>query len=536
MKENDNKKDKLLNNENPTNNINYLDNFQTKLLRLFNNNKIVYILIFSLIIIFIIGLLLIKSTSINPLSNNANQNLNINSSNVDLVGTSETYIDGIKDEKVEIIKNYDYSDSVKKGYVINQDIEEKDGIKKITVTISKGKEIKEEDKIIMPDFTSYTKDKIDEWAKTNSIEINYSYEKTSGVANRVLNQQPEKDSEILKGDTIKITLSAKKTLYVPNVIGKNITEAAQIFKDENIKYSIKYEYNTKNKKDFIISTSPAANKVLNQNGTVSVYVSLGLPIISDFTNKSLTKFKEEIDKINNSGASIRYTTTEEYSDDVNYGFIISQDVKGEVSLSKTIKLVISKGEDRRNVNFAGKSLDYTTEWLSSRVYNVDYIAVYSTDIEKNIVISSNPLNLETNDNVTITYSLGKYEVPNLLGMTKDEIDAVLKAAKNKGADISYSFINVNNGSFEKGQCCYYEVEDKLIIISLSKGNMITVADYSGKSLSEFQNAGICSSLACNFILDGYTDELQSGETIITYNQSGDFTYGETIDVNYLKGE
>lgn len=166
-------------------------------------------------------------------------------------------------------------------------------------------------------------------------------------------------------------------------------------------------------------------------------------IVPDFVGQSYDEVKEKF------GDQFQFDVSEENSDDVEKGFIISQDPSAKRSISKNdkIKLVVSSGKEMGTVpDVKGKTFDLAKGLVEEAGFEVSKTEKASDDIPAGTVMSSDPVEftkLEKGSIVTLYVSIGPTSnavtVPNVIGMTEEKAETTLKNAK-----LHPIFVNVSS--------------------------------------------------------------------------------------------
>lgn len=172
------------------------------------------------------------------------------------------------------------------------------------------------------------------------------------AAGLVMATDPEGGEEIVRGGTITLTVSRGPERYaVPSLRGRTADEAREALESTNLAYAeAEAQYDEEVPEGAVIATDPAQGTVVRPDETVTVVLSLGRrPIpVEDFTGRSreeaeaaLTTGDPEIQ-----GDELQVSVTEEFSDTVPAGTVISQDpTSGTLNLGDTVTLVVSKGPE-----------------------------------------------------------------------------------------------------------------------------------------------------------------------------------------------
>jgi len=185
---------------------------------------------------------------------------------------------GIKYELV-----YEFNDKVKKDHIVSQSAKEKAIVDpktdKITLIVSKGKEIKS------PDLISMKVDEIVNWVIKNNLKIvfeeQYDYSVKLG---EIISVNYKKDDVISEGTTIKVVTS-KGQLMMKSF--NNLNEFRAWASNYNIAYKEVFEYNNSIAKGNIIKFSQESNTSIDPKAIITVYISNGNPItVPYFVGKS----------------------------------------------------------------------------------------------------------------------------------------------------------------------------------------------------------------------------------------------------------
>jgi serine/threonine-protein kinase len=164
-------------------------------------------------------------------------------------------------------------------------------------------------------------------------------------AGSVISTDPGAGERILPGDTVEAVVSKGKERYqVPDLKEMTEDEAQTALTDAHLAFGRSVpKYHATIPEGQVITSTPAAGEWLKRDTAVDLVVSRGpRPIkIVDFTGKksedALKWFKAH---------HLKTAVTEEFSDEVEEGLVISQDPKeGELFRDDTVNLVVSKGPE-----------------------------------------------------------------------------------------------------------------------------------------------------------------------------------------------
>ncbi len=178
---------------------------------------------------------------------------------------------------------YDFSNTIQKGYVMDQSISIGTTINqkedKMIITVSKGSKIK------VPDLKNMEVDEIISWVSNNNLKISFEERFDATVeAGSVIEANYNKGDEIEEGTLIKIITSK-------GVLKMKSFSSLSDFRTWASKYGVNinevYEFNDSVEQGKIIKFSHEKDSIINYNDTVTVYISDGKAIvIPDFYGKT----------------------------------------------------------------------------------------------------------------------------------------------------------------------------------------------------------------------------------------------------------
>lgn len=246
------------------------------------------------------------------------------------------------------------SDEVKKGNVVRTDPQIGTEVKKnsrVTLYISTGK-----DTVDMQDYTDQTvADAKKALIALGFVEANitsteeYSDEVDSG---KIISQTPAIDDKVVPSEAkIAFVVSkGKEPVTVPNLVGMTSSLAVQSLADIGITSpDITYQYSDQDKGDVIAQSPNSGQQAIPGETTVTLVVSSGIEKVTvpDLTGKTKAEATKAL-----SDLGLTMTTTEEYSDTVKEGSVISNDqTNQEVKKGTAIAVVLSKGKEPEKKTF-----------------------------------------------------------------------------------------------------------------------------------------------------------------------------------------
>ncbi len=386
------------------------------------------------------------------------------------------------ENNVTLTPKYEYSDSIRKNYVISQsekgDILAKN-IKNLEVIVSDGPNYELEANL--PDMVGWDVDRVIKKLKelnfdleTLNIEFNFHDEKRDVLYEQSKVGKMKRNEEL----TLKFSLGKEEDLKPVELIDlKNKTkfDATLWLKRNGIKYKIEYKFDDNIEKGKVISTDPdKGTKIEQDKTTVIVYISKGAKIVApDFEKMSLD---EIIDWATKNNVNLNYES--EYNVDVKAGDIIRVSVKKGTVIEEdtTITVVTSKGPL--------KMIDFKDDLNKLRSFaeqhNIKLVETqeFNNDIEqgKIIRVSHKPGQIiHTGESIEIVISKGNaVKIPNFIGMTESE---ARNACSNAGLDCTFSYVY---SSRTKGTIID---QNKSVGAEVTKGSNIVLSVSAGKAPS-----------------------------------------------------
>ena len=265
----------------------------------------------------------------------------------------------------------------------------------------------------IPNFYNKTINEVNEWKKTNNIEVIENYEYSDTVNKyHIISQDityPTLTKDISKL-TINISLGPdlEKEIIVPNFVGKNIDEVLKYVEENYLSnVTINYEVST-NTIDTVISQDASGS--LRRNAPINFKVAkseeMGDVEIIDFTNKTKLYALSWLNKYN-----IKVKIEEDFSDTVEIDHVIKQSITGETINNETdeIVLTISKGKMMIAPDIASMKVDDINDWITDNNLKVVYKEEYSDNIKLGDVITSSVKKddvVSNGDTIEVTISKG----------------------------------------------------------------------------------------------------------------------------------
>ena len=348
---------------------------------------------------------------------------------------------------------YEFSDTVKKDYVINQSVknEEKNPEEDtITLTISKGKQTN------VPDILDMNVDEINKWVKENDLKVSYTEEYSDEVTlGDVINSSVKKDDTVSSGDTVNITIS-RGTLKMPKLT--NLDTFKNWASNNDVKYDIAYENNSTVKKDDIIKCSHKEGDIIKKDDTVVITVSKGKSVtVPNFVGSSKSSIQNTCSSLNinctfkNGGHSDKYKKDYAISQSKKAGSTITEGASVVISLSigpqQKVNVPSFKGKTKSTIELECKKIGITCKF--------NYQSGYSNDAKDTAVSQSKSGEVVKGSTITINLSNGPAKTYTVIidanqlsngnaQATKATLEAKLKTAC-PGVTFKFTYQKANSG-------------------------------------------------------------------------------------------
>lgn len=313
----------------------------------------------------------------------------------------------------------------------------------------------------VPNFINGLSTIATKWGKNNDIEINIEQKYDSKILENIVISQDIKDgTKIFKKSKIKIVVSKGKDpnekIAVPDINSSsasdikswkesneldNVTITEEYSNDVETGKVIKYEFEN-------IATNESN---FTRNDKLTIIVSKGKKVLNmeDFTSKT----REEAEKWCKEN-NVNYKIKEKFNDTIESGKVISQSVEknSQISDDTIVTFEISIGAGIVIPNYSKVSSEEAQE-INDKI-KVKIKNIYSMKVDYGKLISQSvkagTAKKETDNEITLTYSLGKPYFASMDGTSESEIAKTFYEYNQKGANFTYSIKYVDSNE-EKGK-------------------------------------------------------------------------------------
>ncbi len=274
---------------------------------------------------------------------------------------------------VMLSQNQAYSDMVKDGNIIEQDIPAGQKLSKgsfLTLTVSLGNDMSV--MVPLPDLKSMTADEVSKWADDNfmskvRISAEYSEDVDSGKVISFTVNDTTVVKEVRRDSSILVIVSKgpeeeAATVKVPDLKSKSLAECYTFAAENGITLTIDEQYDDYIPVGTIMSQSVKADQMIAKGSEIVLVVSKGkkitVPDFSDYTKEQASAAA--------SGLGLPVTITEKYSSS-STGRLISQSIEaGSIyENGELLELIYSLGNKIVLASYEGQTRDALESWAQS---------------------------------------------------------------------------------------------------------------------------------------------------------------------------
>lgn len=229
----------------------------------------------------------------------------------------------------------------------------------------------------VPDVTGQTLEVAKEKIETAGLLVgNVTSEASTEIPEgSVIRTNPAAKSSKREGSTVDIVVAVEEAINIPDLVGKDAETAQAELENLGFEVVLKEDYSDTVSAGKVIKTSPNANTSHQKGTTVTVTVSKGVePVeVPDVTGKSLSEATQML----KSAGLIVGTTTEEFSVQVESGYVISSDPFATTTLEKgtAVNLVVSKGQAAVMPDFGVLQVSYAEARRQLQALGVDVTTI-----------------------------------------------------------------------------------------------------------------------------------------------------------------
>jgi beta-lactam-binding protein with PASTA domain len=389
--------------------------------------------------------------------------------------------------------------------------------------------------VLVPDFTEYTRTQISTWGATNNIKTNFIDEFNNDKASgKVISQSQAANTQVYDGSSITVKLSLGAGVVLENMVGKSKSTIDKFINDNGLKVIYSYTYSSSQNKDLGLSMSPSASTKVGNGSTVNITLSLGKISVTDFKGKTLAQLQAWVVEVNNQGADLKVTSSQEYSEGTSSGLIITQTPSsGDINPGATIKASVSKGEGIVVGTYKGTSNTSVQEGLK-----LNKVEVYSNSASGSVIEQSPSAGskVDNGSTITLTVSIGKPSISSFVGSSPSDFQSQINTLNNKGAGLSISKSGDaydNSTNIASGRIFSQSTSG-----TINVGSQITYVLSMGRSI-EVPTYTACTNLNGSDLLENCVQvdsSLPAGTVVSQSPSAGEVVaVGSTVTIRTSKG-
>ena len=364
---------------------------------------------------------------------------------------------------------------------------------------------------------------------------------------KVISQSETAGTNIKKNSTVLIVVSkGMQTVTVPNVVGKDSSSAQKAMTDAGLSVSIQEQASDTVAAGKVISQSTAAGSSVKPGTPVTLIVSTGMPKVTVPNVVGSDRATAEKALSDNGLTS---SVSEQYSDTVAAGIVISQTIAAGSSVNKgsRVEIVVSRGPENAGVpNVVGSDRSSAISALEAAGFKVsEGTPQYSDTVAEGIVISQDVAGgsqVKKGTTVTIIVSRGQemVTVPSVVGMTYAQAESQLsqqglkatRGSEEYSADVPAG--SVISQSIAAGS---NTAKNSTVTLVISKGQeLVELPDVTGMAASSAESKLSQSGFAVSRGSEEYSDTVQEGCVIRQSESAGSkLAKGSTVTIIVSKG-
>ena len=396
----------------------------------------------------------------------------------------------------------------------------------------------------VPNFYNKSILEISKWKESNNIKVIENYEYSDTIAKDYIISQDIQAPTLTKDiKEIVITISLgpdlDKEVIVPSFVGLKYDEVLKYIEENHLSNVIIEYQNSEKEIDTVISQSKSGTMKRSTEITITFAKSneeLEEVEIIDFTNKTELYAKSWLEKY-----GFKVIIEEDYSDEIKAGLVMDQSAKNETKNPKedTITLTISKGKEIIAPDIASMSKDEINKWAIQNNVSIKYKEEYSDTAPLGDVIKTSITKgdvVENNKEIEITISKGKLEMIKLT-----TVNEFINWAEQENIDYKVNY--ENSDTYKKDEIIKSSHEpgtlikdDDTVIITVSKGKVISIPNFVGMSKSDIQSKCSSLKLSCSFKTGSYSDSVKAGIATSQSKSSGTkVSEGSSITITLSAG-
>ncbi|MBQ6390531.1 MAG: PASTA domain-containing protein [Eggerthellaceae bacterium] len=353
----------------------------------------------------------------------------------------------------------------------------------VTVTLSAPKPTQ----VTVPDVTG--KNWADAKAALESAQLTAA--ETGDPDGTVTSQDVAAGTQVDPGTTVTVTLSAPKPeqVAVPDVRGETQQDAESNLGKAELKGVCSGEVQSSTvDPGCVVRQSIDPGTMVDKGTEVSFYIAappskIAVPYIEDKKSEEAKSLVEE--------AGLVYASTEDYSDDVEKGCVISQDPKSETEVAPgtTVNAVVSLGPEPKKQVEVPDLTDMTWPDAKSALENAELKAAKNGDSDGNVESQDIAAGEEVDKGTTVTVTLSspkpQTKVPKVEGLLWDDAKEAIENADlnvDRTGDKDGVVVSQNPNSGQSVD------EGSSVTVKVDKNGKVKVPNVVGQSVESARQA------------------------------------------------
>lgn len=301
---------------------------------------------------------------------------------------------------------------------------------------------------------------------------------------QIMAQEPKAGEMVSKGTVLYVDVSLGKepeNKTMENLVGIDQQSAKEFLVKQGVaeaKILVREEDSPEQAKGKVVRTDPAEGGALDENTTVTLYVSSGMMTMPNVEGMTRDQAEKTLSENGFNNVEIKEVDSEKES-----GTVTKQSLRANSrqDRSQTVTLEVSSGVNKKKVpNVIGRTQDEAKTMLAQAGFNyVEINLVDDSDKAAFTVLkqSENPnAEVDVTTTIVLKVSSGKMTVPNVMGKTEAEAKSALSAkgftnVRTETVDSTETAGTVVNQSLDEESAQDPKTE---IVLSVSNGGATPV--------------------------------------------------------------
>jgi len=389
----------------------------------------------------------------------------------------------------------------------------------------------------MPSLDGKNEEEIEAILEELGLTPKFRYEKSAEIeVGYIISQGVEAGTEVKRGATVQIIISSgTDVVTIPEgLAGKTTNDVREILANLGLKSRVSYEHSDNIAKGNVIRTVPGYGTTVGKGQTITIYESLGKGVeIPDLKDKTWAEAQNIL-----SDLKLKVTVKEEYSKEVEEGYVISQSIEAgnKVDINSEFIVTVSLGaEDVEMPDFiSGEERmlydDVVKALEELGLMNHKKVILYRNeegDADNQVILTAPEAGemVAVEDEIEICVIMTKVEeMDELVGMSATDANKLLTDTYKMKVTLEYENSSKPMGEVigatykESGKEVVAKDEVAVgteIILTVSKGDveMTTVPDLSGMTLSQAFTALSKADIQLEKTEEQYSDTVEEGKVI-----------------------